>query len=80
MLHAMRRNAFIGGIIKIAIWAALIGVPIWLYLTYINPVLESAVSTINQVQDTGSQFGAQFSELGELLGKIPGFSQFKPGE
>jgi len=76
MLHAMRRNAFIGGVIKVIVWVALLGVPIWFYIQFVHPVFSSAVDTINQVQDTGAQVGAQFGELGDLLDKlknIPGF-------
>lgn len=83
MLRAMRRNAFIGGIIKLVVWAALIGLPIWFYLEFVHPVLQSSIETINQVQDTSAQVGEQFggfSELLEQVENIPGFGQFNQGE
>jgi len=86
MLHAMRRNAFIGGIVKLAIYALLVGVPIWFFLTYMMPVLNSAVGAINQVQgqiqgaqNVGAQIGSQFGSINtmmEQIKNIPGLGNF----
>ena len=80
MLHAMRRNAFVGGLIKFVIYAVLIIAPLWFFAKYVSPILNSAVSTLNQVQggidrttDAGAQVGAQFSGVIDQLKKIPGF-------
>lgn len=70
MLHKMRRNAFWGGILKLIIWAALIGLPIWLYFTYLFPIMESMMETFEQVQGTGANAQAQFSELQNLLDRF----------
>lgn len=40
MLHKIRRNAFIGGILRLVWWAAIIGVPLYLYITVFQPYLE----------------------------------------
>ncbi len=80
MLRAMRRDAFIGGVIKLIVWAALIIIPFWLYLNYLAPVLQSATSALQQVQQmqgvaTGAQ--AQLGELSETLNGLKGlFPQY----
>jgi len=40
MLRKMRRNAFIGGILRLVWWAVIIGVPVYVYLTIFQPYLE----------------------------------------
>lgn len=68
LLHAARRNAWIGGIIKFLIYFALVVVvPLWLYATYLAPVLESTLDTMNKIQRTGASAQAQFSDLQNLL-------------
>ena len=71
MLHAMRRNAFIGGLIKILLYVIfLVVVPYWVYTTYLAPVLESTMEAVNQIQGTGAQVQTQFSGLQEMLNKF----------
>ena len=80
MLHAMRRNAFLGGVVKVITWVVLIGLPIWIFVTYINPILNTAVGTLNQVQgqvEGGQGAGAEgISGLLEQLKNIPGIGNF----
>lgn len=63
MLKAMRRSAFWGGVIRIIVYAALLIVPFWFYLTYMAPLVEDMMRTVNQIQGTGAQAQAQFSDL-----------------
>lgn len=71
LLRSARRNALIGGIIKFLVYAGLIIVlPAWLYLTYLAPVMESAMQTMQQIQGTGAQAQAQFGELQGLFEKF----------
>ena len=44
MLRSMRRNAWLGGIIKLLIYAGLIVIPFWLYLQYLAPVMGALTS------------------------------------
>jgi len=71
MLHSMRRSAFLGGIVKLIVWVALLGFPIWLYIQYVNPVLTNLVSAVGEVQQVGNDIGVQFEGVGDF------FSQFK---
>ena len=70
MLHAMRRNAFLGGLFKLLMWAAFIIIPLWLYMQYLAPVVQSMIDTMNQVQGTGAKAQAQFSDLSNALKKF----------
>jgi len=75
----MRRNAFWGGIFKFAFYFFILVVaPIWLYSTYLAPLVESMQQTVNQVQGTNAKVQAQFTGLQDAWKKfesmIPGFS------
>ncbi len=80
MLRAIRRDAFIGGIIKFIVWMALIIIPFWLYLNYLAPVVQSAAAAMQQIQEMqGATAGAQaqFGELTEALNSLKGlFPQY----
>ncbi|MDO8514203.1 MAG: hypothetical protein Q7S50_01525 [bacterium] len=68
MLHAMRRNAFWGGIIKFLLYTGLfIVLPFWLYMTYLAPMLQSTMQAVNQIQGTGAKAQAQFGSFQEML-------------
>lgn len=60
MLHAMRRNAFIGGIVRFLVWIALIVIPLWLYMQYVAPVMQSTMAAMQQIQGSGAAAQAQF--------------------
>jgi hypothetical protein len=73
MLRAMRRDAFIGGVFKLFLWAAFIVIPLWFYLTYLAPVVTSAMAAMQQVQQVqGTTLNAtvQFGELTKSLDKL----------
>lgn len=63
MLRAMRRSAFWGGLIRMIIYAALLLIPIWFYFTYMAPIVEQMMETVQQIQGTGAQAQAQFSSF-----------------
>ncbi|MEY4747031.1 MAG: hypothetical protein RLZZ416_80 [Candidatus Parcubacteria bacterium] len=79
MLHAMRRNAFIGGVLKLLLYAALLFVPFWFYMTYLNGVVQQMLQAMQQLQGTGAKAQMQVSDLGktwkDLQDKLPGFMQ-----
>ena len=79
MLHAMRRNAFWGGILKIIIYAAFILVPLWFYMQYLAPVMNQALEAMQKVEGTGANAQAQISSLQNIIkdlqSKVPGLGQ-----
>ena len=78
MLHAMRRNAFIGGIIKFLLYVGLfVALPLWLYSTYLAPIITSTMETMQQIQGTGTQAQSQIDKLQETLNQFDLTQYFK---
>lgn len=75
MLHAMRRNAFIGGTIKLALYAAMLILPFIIYTMYLAPIVADMQRVMNQVQGTGTQAQAQMQGLQDAL---KGLQQYIP--
>lgn len=77
MLHAMRRNAFWGGLLKFIIYAALLSAPIWFYMTYLNDSVQRMMRAIDSMQQTGVKAQEQISGFEEawnnLQTKLPAF-------
>src|SRR3989344_2269515 len=70
MLHKMRRNVFLGGLFKFVLWAAFIIIPLWLYMQYLAPVVQSMTETMQTLQGTGASDQAQLGDLNESLQKL----------
>jgi hypothetical protein len=74
MIHAMRRNAFLGTVVKLVLYALIfVAAPLWLYTSYLAPMLDQLLNTYQQIQGTGAQAQAQLSDLQGF------FEQFKNG-
>ena len=68
LLHKMRRNALIGGIIKFLLYIGLLVVlPYWLYATYLAPIVESTMQTVEQMQGTSANAQLQLENLQNAL-------------
>lgn len=82
MLKAMRRDAFIGGVFKLIVWAAFIIIPLWLYMQYLAPTLNQAINTLNQVQGSVQQvqdFGSEVNiPISDLSGILDGLKAYLP--
>ena len=70
MLHAMRRNAFLGGILRLLIWVLLVVVPFWLYMQYVAPVLESTMTAMQQIQGGSAAVQTQFEGIEGVFEKL----------
>ncbi len=70
MLHKMRRNAFWGGIFKVIFWAAMLLVPIWLYLSYLAPVVDDMMQTVQQIQGTSAKAQAEIGGFQDMLKQL----------
>lgn len=71
MLHAMRRNAFLTGTIKIIFYILILVVaPLWVYSTYLQPLLANVQHTLDQVQGTSAKAQAQFGGLDNILKQL----------
>ncbi len=78
MLRRMRRNAFWGGIIRTLVYAALLAAPIWFYISYLAPLVDQMLDTVQQIQGTGAQAQAQFSSFQEAWKQFQ--SMMRPGQ
>lgn len=71
MLKAMRRDAFIGGILKFVWWILILFViPYVLFVIYLQPYLaqlQSAYEKVNSSADTVSGVANDFSKLKEQI-------------
>mgnify|MGYP003393357634 CR=1 FL=1 len=67
MLHAMRRNAWLGSIFKLVMWAAFVIIPLWLYMQYLAPIMQSMLESYQQVQGTSAKAQAQLGQMNEYL-------------
>jgi len=54
MLKAIRRDAFVGGVIKLIITIAFIVVPLWLYQEYVAPQVERIMGAMEGVEQAGN--------------------------
>lgn len=83
MLRAMRRDAFIGGIVKFVFWIAIFFVlPYILYVLYLQPYLENIQSAyesfnqnaqaVNEAARNVEELKNQFPNIGDLLKQFVG--------
>lgn len=70
MLRSMRRSSLMGAIIKTVVWIAFIIIPIWFYIQYLAPVMESMMQTYSQIQGTNAAAQAQFGQFTESMAKF----------
>lgn len=68
MLHRMRREAWIGYAVKIVVWLAILGVPVYLYFTFVQPVL-------GELQNTYQEIGTTTDEAQDLSDRLRDFLQ-----
>jgi hypothetical protein len=77
MLHAMRREALIGRIIKVLMVFVAIGVPVYLYFSVLQPYVQDARATFEQVQSRVEQVG-ETSDTAPWLRSLIGGSDAAP--
>ncbi len=71
MLHAMRRSAFIWGMIKLIFYVLILVVaPLYIYSTWVQPFLDNASQTFHQVQGTGTSIQLQVDQVAALWNKF----------
>lgn len=67
MLRAMRREAWIGFFIKIIVWLAILGVPVYLYFTFLQPFFSELQTTYEGVQTSTQEAQNLSDRLQEFL-------------
>lgn len=67
MLHKMRRGAFMKTFLQIVFYILLLVIPAYIYLQYMQPMVNQMMTTVQQIQGTGVQAQAQFGSFQEML-------------
>ncbi|MCW9054373.1 MAG: hypothetical protein OQJ98_00065 [Candidatus Pacebacteria bacterium] len=68
LLRKMRRHALWGGILKLLWIAALIGVPVYLYINFLAPVLDQVLGAAQAVQEVGGKVEGLQGQLQDIGG------------
>jgi len=77
MLHAMRRDAFVGGILKFVFWIAILFViPYILYMVYLQPYLAGIQSAYEQFNESAGTLSGAAQDVEELKNQLPNFQDF----
>lgn len=72
MLHAMRRDAFVGGIMKFVFWIVLFVVlPYIAYTVYLAPYLSGIQSAYNNLNEQAGTLSGAAKDLEEIKNQIP---------
>lgn len=71
MLRKMRRDAFWGMVFKIVLWAVLLGIPVYLYFTILQPMLADVLQTYAQIQQAGAQMQQAGTQLQVMSDAVP---------
>jgi hypothetical protein len=79
MLRRMKRAAFWGMVFKIVFWALMLGIPVYLYFIFLQPVLEEFSRTADQFRQTGEQFQQIGAGANLQFARFQDFFNFFPG-
>ena len=63
LLHKMRRAAFWSRLVSFIVYGALLIAPVWFYMQYLSPIVDQMFKAAQQIQGTGAQASAQFTDL-----------------
>ncbi|MBI2617968.1 hypothetical protein HYW58_00745 [Candidatus Kaiserbacteria bacterium] len=69
LLRKMRRGAILGGIMKLVWLAVIIGVPVYLYIHFLAPILDQVVGAAQTVQEVGGKVENIQGQLQNQLGE-----------
>lgn len=69
LLRKMRRGAIFGGIMKLVWLAVIIGVPVYLYVQFLAPILDQVVGAAQTVQEVGGKVENIQGQLQNQLGE-----------
>lgn len=83
MLKAMRRDAFIGGLLKLLFWVVVLIIIPYLSWLFIQPYLEAATGAYQQVQGSVDTINSAAKDIEEVKNSFPNigdlFNQFGGG-
>jgi hypothetical protein len=62
MLRSLKRQAFWGGLFKLAMYLFFLGLPIWLYFSYLAPVIKHMDDTLSAATGKKIQLEGQLAD------------------
>ncbi len=80
MLRSLKRQAFWGGLFKLVLFLLALGVPIWLYFTYLAPVVKQIEATVTTATGRKAELEGQLSEWMALLDQFKEKMQSASGQ
>ena len=78
MLHSLKRHAFWGGMLRLFLYVLALGVPIWLYFTYLAPVVQQIETTVTSASGKKTELEGQFAEWMQILSRFKDTMQGAP--
>jgi cytoskeletal protein RodZ len=78
LLKKLRHSGWISTIFKLLFWAVMIGMPIWMYYTMFQPVLQQGMSALEQVQGVTS--GIDMNKIQGLINSLPKIDSIPVGQ
>ena len=63
----MRRQAWLGRIVTLIFYAALIGVPVWFYFTYMSDTVNQLLEAYGAVKVRGAEMQSQYESFTEMF-------------
>ncbi len=73
LIKRMRRRAVVYGLFRLVLLVIMVGVPIWVYFTFLQPVFQQGINTLDQVQELSGQVGEQILNVRGSIDLIPEF-------
>ena len=74
LLKKLRRNAIIGNVLRLIWWAIIIGLPVYLYFSILQPYLEELATVYKNVQTGVGDITSIFSRIPFIGSYIENFN------
>jgi hypothetical protein len=65
-IRGIQRGMFLSGIVKLLIWGAILGLPIFIYFSLLKPYVDGASNTFESIKTGDPSFLQQFIKIPAL--------------
>ncbi len=79
LLKKARRGTWVGLIFKLLFWGVMLGIPVWMYFTVLQPILQQGMGVLEQVQNATGQVQNVTGKAGTTAAQVDGILQAVPG-
>ena len=70
MLHSMRRNSFMWGLIKVIFYGFLFAAPLWFYMTYVSSDVDTLIAALDRANGTAASAQQNVTNIGDTIKNI----------